>query len=232
MTYLVVGGTKKEREERAKEISPLPFPDVIFLSPFSGETLGIEEVRQLKHRLSLKPFSSPYQAAIITEAQNLTIFAQNALLKILEEPPSSSILILTAPCRESLLPTVVSRCQIIELPSKSEFKISQEEFSSHSLVLASHFKSGLGERMRKAEEIAKSRSDCRQWLSFQIFLFREILLAKLKTQPPLDSLFKFLTLAEIVKIIRRLEMTKRKIEANANYRLALEIFLLDLPSDR
>lgn len=77
----------------------------------------IEDARNLKSFLSVKPYYGPYKVAIIDDAENLTAEASNALLKILEEPSASSIIILISSRPKSLLPTVLSRCQEIKFQS-------------------------------------------------------------------------------------------------------------------
>lgn len=78
-------------------------------------TISIEEIRGLQHFLQLKtPGSNPWRRVIIMEASSaLTLEAQNAFLKLLEEPPADTLLILTAHSPRSLLPTIMSRLQVI-----------------------------------------------------------------------------------------------------------------------
>ncbi len=90
--------------------------DIIYLDPAdseSGKTISIAEIRKIKNFMSFSPFASKYKFAIINDAHLMTEEAQNALLKILEEPNSSSLLILITASPSLLLPTVVSRCQEI-----------------------------------------------------------------------------------------------------------------------
>ena len=90
--------------------------DNIYLDPAdsdSGKTISIAEIRKIKNFMSFSPFASKYKFAIINDAHLMTEEAQNALLKILEEPNSSSLLILITASPSLLLPTVVSRCQEI-----------------------------------------------------------------------------------------------------------------------
>ncbi len=96
-------------------------PDVLSLVPQNG-ILRIEQVRRLIAVLAMKPFNEGYRVAIIDDAQTLNSEASNALLKVLEEPPDGTILILTAPQRSDLLSTIVSRCRHIRfspLPSEA-----------------------------------------------------------------------------------------------------------------
>ncbi|MFQ5576042.1 MAG: ATP-binding protein [Anaerolineae bacterium] len=93
-------------------------PDVTILdTPGNGppESLKIEQIRALQKDLSLRPFESRHKIAILCDFERATASAANALLKTLEEPPPSVNLILTAQTVNRLLPTIVSRCQIIGL---------------------------------------------------------------------------------------------------------------------
>ncbi|HLF29234.1 MAG TPA: DNA polymerase III subunit delta' [Anaerolineae bacterium] len=88
--------------------------DVRFIAP-EGERLKIEQIRELQRELSLAPLEARLRVAILDDFDRATVEAMNALLKTLEEPPSRVVLILIAPEAEVLLPTIVSRCQIIAL---------------------------------------------------------------------------------------------------------------------
>jgi len=89
-------------------------PDLtIFDAP--QETLKIEQIRALQRDLSLKPHEGTYKVAVFCDFERATQAAANALLKTLEEPPAHAVLILTAQNATHLLPTIVSRCQIVHL---------------------------------------------------------------------------------------------------------------------
>ncbi|MGD9010157.1 MAG: DNA polymerase III subunit delta', partial [Desulfobacteraceae bacterium] len=87
-------------------------PDIITVTPHNN-LLRIDQIRKLIHALAMKPFSARHRVVIIAKAQTMNPEAANALLKILEEPPQQTTLILTAPHRSELLPTIVSRCRRI-----------------------------------------------------------------------------------------------------------------------
>jgi DNA polymerase-3 subunit delta' len=76
-----------------------------------GDSIGIDAVREIKNFLWQKPNASPRRTLIIDEAEFLTTEAQNALLKITEEPPASSLLIFVSSDTESFLPTILSRVE-------------------------------------------------------------------------------------------------------------------------
>lgn len=80
-----------------------------------GGTLKVEQVRDVQKFLSMKPYQSPYKTVIFLRFQEANANAQNALLKTLEEAPSYGILLLTADNAEQLLPTIISRCEILRL---------------------------------------------------------------------------------------------------------------------
>jgi len=89
-------------------------PDVHLIAPDSG-SIKIDAIREMQHAVSLSAVEGPYRVVVIDEFDLATTSAANALLKTLEEPPGMVILLLTATRLESLLPTIVSRCQVIAL---------------------------------------------------------------------------------------------------------------------
>lgn len=91
------------------ELSGRLLQDALFLD----DAIGIEAMRELKKFFWIKPFISSKRLAIINNAENLTPEAQNAILKITEEPPPSAILILVARQLENLISPLVSRLQKI-----------------------------------------------------------------------------------------------------------------------
>lgn len=79
------------------------------------EALKIDQIRELQRELSLSPVEGRYRVALLCNFERATTGAANALLKTLEEPASQVVLILTAVEPGSLLPTIVSRCQMLKL---------------------------------------------------------------------------------------------------------------------
>jgi len=128
LPLLISGGNPNLRKttafQNAKETSS-DF-DIIVLD--AGDEHGIGDIRNLNLKFHRRPFESQYQSFIILEAQNLTIEAQNALLKILEEPPKSSRVIMTTQNNEGLLSTVSSRC------GKLELALDTKENTDHKAV--------------------------------------------------------------------------------------------------
>lgn len=93
-------------------------PDKIVISPKKA-SMGVEEIRDFSGNVFVKPYFAGKKIYIFTDADKLTVAAQNALLKLLEAPPSYALFIMIAPKEESLLPTVLSRLikYTLRLPS-------------------------------------------------------------------------------------------------------------------
>jgi DNA polymerase-3 subunit delta' len=79
----------------------------------ASASLSIEQIRRVRAHLALRPVRATGKVALIDPADRMTIDAQNALLKTLEEPPGQTTLILLATNADALLPTIRSRCQCV-----------------------------------------------------------------------------------------------------------------------
>ncbi len=107
-------------------------PDVQLIERQDKE-IGIAEIRELQQSVSLKPYEGNFRVFIINGAQYLSEEASNCFLKVLEEPPPATVFILLTQDADSLLPTIVSRCQKVELlplPLPSLKRMLQEQFGA------------------------------------------------------------------------------------------------------
>jgi DNA polymerase-3 subunit delta' len=121
-------------------------PDCQFIGPEIEETekssrtrdIGISSVRRVIGWNKLKPILAPRKVAVINDAQRLSVEAQNAFLKSLEEPAGSTVFILIAPFCADLLETVVSRCRKIKfLPLDfKDFKKALGDFKAEPARLS------------------------------------------------------------------------------------------------
>lgn len=99
-----------------KQIEEGKFFDLMVIQRVDGKKdLSVDQVREVTKFLSLKPYQSQYKIVLFLRFQEANASAQNALLKTLEEAPGYAILLLTADNAEQLLPTIVSRCEIMRL---------------------------------------------------------------------------------------------------------------------
>ena len=91
-------------------------PDIITVKHEKPGSISVDDIRsQVNGDIMIKPYSSPYKIYIIPEADLLTVQAQNALLKTIEEPPEYAIIFLLTENADSLLPTIRSRCVMLKL---------------------------------------------------------------------------------------------------------------------
>jgi len=99
-----------------KLIAEMRHPDLEIVAAEQREgVLRVEQIRELQHHLSLAPYEGYYRIALLLRFEEANLNAQNALLKTLEEPPPKVLILLTAEDSESLLPTIVSRCENVRL---------------------------------------------------------------------------------------------------------------------
>ncbi len=97
-------------------IERMQHPDLLVVQSEEGSnTLKVEQIRALQRSLSLAPYEASHKIALLLRFEEANPSAANALLKTLEEPPPQVIMLLTASDSEALLPTIVSRCEVIRL---------------------------------------------------------------------------------------------------------------------
>ena len=98
------------------QIEKMQHPDLaIVQAEQEGGVLKVDQVRELQHSLALHPMKRRYRVALLLRFEEANPSAMNALLKTLEEPGPQVVLLLTAESAESLLPTIVSRCEVLRL---------------------------------------------------------------------------------------------------------------------
>ena len=91
-------------------------PDIIRVTHEKPNTISVDDIReQVNNDIVIKPYSSKYKIYIIPEADLMTVQAQNALLKTIEEPPEYAVIMLLTENAETLLPTIRSRCVMMKL---------------------------------------------------------------------------------------------------------------------
>lgn len=99
-----------------RQIADRQHPDLHYLEAEEVDgTLKVETIRELQRQISLAPYQADQRVVLIMRAHELSPGAANALLKTLEEPPGKVVLVLSARSEQSLLPTLVSRCEVLAL---------------------------------------------------------------------------------------------------------------------
>ena len=100
-------------------------PDIITVSHEKPNSIGVGEIRRMRADLQIKPYSNARKVYIVPDAEKLTIPAQNALLKTLEEPPEYAVIILIANGLSAFLPTILSRCVVLQTRAVEEAQIAR-----------------------------------------------------------------------------------------------------------
>jgi len=171
---------------------------VIEASDFSG----------IRHILAQKPLKSPRRMVIINDAQYLSANDQNALLKIVEEPPASALIILLVPDSGAILPTLASRCE------KIYFSAAQDsvKIDATAAQLAKEFLSAPAKRrsdiIKEVIDVENGRDLLDNFIKALLFEFKK------------DPIKNYGVLKELIK---RWSLIK---QFNVNKRLQLEAALL------
>ena len=99
-------------------------PDLIYVKHEKPNSIGVDDIReQINDTIMIRPYSSYYKIYIVDEAEKMTVQAQNALLKTIEEPPSYAVIILITTNQEAFLPTILSRCVQLKLKPLKDFTV-------------------------------------------------------------------------------------------------------------
>ncbi len=179
VSFIIVAKEKKKREAYAKEHAKKHTIDIFDItviakdpeSKTNTQSIGIETVKLIQKKLYFKPIKSPYKLLIIEDAQLLTPEAQNALLKVLEEPPANTHIMLGTESIETLLPTIQSRCQIIILEEEKK-ELSEKMIEELSTFIATLPELTIGEKLKHAEQLAKDKEKALVWIENIIFMLR------------------------------------------------------------
>ena len=143
-------------------------PDIIFVTHEKPNSIGVDEIRdQLVNDIVIRPYESEYKIYIIDEAEKMTMQAQNAILKTIEEPPAYAIILLLTTNPEALLPTISSRCVTLNLRPVKNSQVKDYLMSNMHVpdyraeILASFAQGNVGKAIQAAEspDFAKITED-------------------------------------------------------------------------
>lgn len=147
-------------------------PDIHYVVPSKTKSIGVDDIReQVGKNIEVKQYKYKYKIFIIDKADTMTVQAQNALLKTLEEPPEYAVFLLLASNVDYFLPTILSRCVVLKLrplPLASimnylkETGINEEQAS----VFGEYSQGSIGRAIKisSSDEFAKMREDIISWL--------------------------------------------------------------------
>ncbi|MEK7581237.1 MAG: hypothetical protein AAB512_03055 [Patescibacteria group bacterium] len=166
-------------------------------------SISIAQIREINKDIYQKPVILPLKVIIIKQADLLTPEAQNALLKIYEEPPTHAIIILLATDTRHLLQTLLSRAVIIKNPN-DEAREKVSSFLETSPI----------ESLRELEGIQNPK----EWLNEQITATYSLLVARIKAGKDTKSILQTLVLCSKAKIA---------LDANVNPKFTLANLILN-----
>lgn len=218
-----------------------------------GGSVGIDEIRKLKSFLSLKPYSSKYKIAIIDNAHQMGVEAANAMLKVLEEPPAHSLIILISANPSALLPTIYSRCVEIKFAPHPRVEllkyleqIGLNKTQAEFLADFSNGRLGLAYRLKEEDNfksIKKNLEDFNKLLRLNLndrIKFAEKVLAGDNGSDQAVELLLYWMFYLRSNFSQKLKINRAKVLKNLlstrqilshsqfNHRLALENFLINL----
>lgn len=150
-------------------------PDIITVKHEKPASISVDDIRtQVNGDIMIKPYSSPYKVYIIPEADLLTVQAQNALLKTIEEPPEYAVIFLLTENADSLLPTIRSRCVMLKLRNIKDklvkkYLMEQLQIPDYKAELCAAFAQGnIGRAtmLAKSEHFNEIKEDAVQLLKY------------------------------------------------------------------
>ena len=251
-------------------------PDIIYVSHEKPNTISVEDIRtQINGDIDVKPYSSPRKIYIMNEGEKMTVQAQNALLKTLEEPPEYAVILILTTQVEALLPTILSRCVVLNMKpvsdalvkkylmeelavpdykanicvafargniGKAKLLASSEEFEKvkdEAITLVKYINDmEINEIVKAIKKISEYKFDVNDYLDILSVWYRDVLLFK-ATKDVNSLIFKEeiqqimrvsdrSTYEGIETIVSALQQAKRRLEANVNFDLTMELLLLTI----
>jgi len=130
-----------------RQIFRMQHADLAVVKPEAAGVLKVEQVRELQHFVSLAPYASNFRIALLIDFENANASSQNALLKTLEEPNPKVLILMTVDDAENLLPTIVSRCELLRLrpmgiESLVDLLVSEKGMNKKDATLIAHLAGG------------------------------------------------------------------------------------------
>lgn len=251
-------------------------PDIIYISHEKPNTIGVEDIRaQINNDIVIKPYSSPRKIYIVNEGEKMTPQAQNALLKTLEEPPEYAVIVILTTNVEALLPTVLSRCVVLNMKPVSDALVkkylmeqlgvpdykanicvafargnigkakalaSSEDFEkvkAEALSLLKYIQEmDLNEIIAAVKKITEYKLEVSDYLDICVIWYRDALLFKATSdvnhlifREELQALRRTAQRSSyegIENIIKALDTAKRRLDANVNFELVMQMLLMTI----
>lgn len=251
-------------------------PDIIHVTHEKPNTISVDDIRaQVNNDVAIKPYSSRYKVYILNEAEKMTTQAQNAILKTLEEPPEYAVIILLTTNVNALLPTILSRCVVLNMKPVADdvvrkFLMSQMQVPDYKAEVCVAFARGnvgkakalassedfenvktealsllkyiqdmeLYEIVSAIKKINEYKLEISDYLDIIAIWYRDVLLFKatndinhLIFREEITAIRKVAGRSSyegIEEVIDALDKAKKRLEANVNFDLTMELLLLTI----
>ena len=232
-------------------------PDVIWVQHEKANLITVSEIReQVCNTMDIKPFASPYKIYIVPEAEKMNEQAQNALLKTIEEPPEYGVVILLTSNITALLPTIQSRCLIMEfrplsnsiveeflrnLGKAMRYAKSEDFIETKDMILnlLRHVQDmTVSDMLENIKELGTRKDEVRDYIDLMELWYRDVLIFKatkninqLIFQDESTNIAKEASLRgyeQIEHIMQAFEKAKVRLKANVNFEVTMELMLMAL----
>lgn len=219
ISTIIMSPSLQDRTEKINNILTenklsLNHPDLLIFD--DEEKLGVEAVKKIKEFLSLKPYSAKGRGIAILSSQKLTLDAQNALLKILEEPPVSAVILLGADSDKNFLPTILSRCQVVS----SGLRVQGSGLEKYYPEIERLINASLDDRFAFVEKLEDKEEFIRALVSYFSHVISTLSeVGGEKSQNP-----------QFLEFANKLVDSEKYLAAKGNQRAILEYLMLNLPN--
>lgn len=197
-------------------------PDISVSGGGAGPALRVNEIRRIRRDASVKPNEAEHKVYLLLEAQDMTEQAQNALLKILEEPPSGVIFLLTVPSASLLLPTIRSRVQLFRLEEEAE-EVEEEILDLTATMAGAVTLPGESALLYAAAPLIRDKEKLRKVLNLLVLLFRDGCVLRAGGSVCLSGLpecarelSQKLTRERLLRLLEAAKKAQKELEGNAN----------------
>jgi DNA polymerase-3 subunit delta' len=251
-------------------------PDLIWVTHEKEKVISVDDIRkQVSDTVQVRPYQSDYKIYVIDNAELMTIQAQNALLKTLEEPPSYVVFFLLTDNVEGFLSTITSRCvmlrlhqireELVEQYLQNNLGVDKDEsrvfaaFSGGNIGKAIALKENeyfqniresavdllknvramsIEELIHKVKEVATYKLDINEYLDILLVWYRDVLLYKatydvrkvifVDEMSSIKEQAKRSSYEGIQGVMEKIENTKKRLTANVNFDIAMELLFLSM----
>lgn len=189
--------------------------DYFEINKDSTESIKIDEIRNMQEKIIERPITSSKKVYVINNAENMTVEAQNCLLKTLEEPPEFITIILVANNENTILPTIKSRCTKVAFTEENTKELSEEDkqrYETLEKIFGNIEKYKSIDLLNKIDVLYKDKDNIFESLDF----INIILIKKAKEN------------IKYVNYIDYVEETKNKLKSNSNYDMCIDNLILKI----